>query len=63
MLNEFSNPYKLNESNSNFKVVRWYFCLYFCLNFNRPLFMQNLETLMQHSAVSDLGLHCLHMAL
>ena len=59
MSNVFSHPYKLDESNSNFRVVRWYFSLLFI--FEKYFCLHTVENLIRSRvfAASDLVLHCL----
>ena len=62
MLNEFSLPYQLEESISDFRAVGWYF--HFYSNFKTYLFKVTVENLIRRRvfAASDLVLHCLPMS-
>ena len=55
--NPFIEPYQLDTSISNFRVVELYFSFYI------QICKQTLKTLIRLcSTASDLGLHCLHMS-
>ena len=60
MPNVFSHPYQLDESISNFRVVRW-LVFSFLFKFQKKLLSANSGEPDQtpHFAASDLFLHCL----
>ena len=62
MPNVFSNPYQLDESISNFRVVWWYFSFLF-KNYKKHLFANSGQSdLTPRFAASDLVIYCLPMS-